>query len=387
MNSVIEMVTAASAQSPDLLVIWYWGFRSPWWLAHGDLLFDKGLKLEAASPASTAAPSLRQSISLNVDQAVAHAELIPLECQDSLGVWVGNVAWANRLGKEEWRDAYLLDLARGSTIVQLWGDLELLDDGDVEFLAAVQRWRRGRESAPGRTTRIGGDPWLAEPYGYLERTGDGAIATLFNPTFFEGSVDLEIPDGLAAVEVYPFPGLAPAGAVDLKPFEVRVLELVPAAALPPGLAEQDRSPTRPTRAIDVGSLRTEIEVGGDGVAVHVIHGPLRLPQVERDDQVALVVRLHRDDVWWYHPEPHALLDVNAALKGVEVYSEVVPKVRARNGPGGPWVLYKIPAGPAWTGEELAFRLRARLPAGVSLLVEAQVWEPWWLRHERHFRAS
>jgi hypothetical protein len=335
---------------------------------------------------------LRQSISLNVDQAVRHAELIPLECQDSLGVWLGNVAWANRLGKEEWRDAFLLDLARGSTVEQLWGDLELLDDGDVEFLSSVQRWRRARAAPPGQTAPAGGDPWLAEPYGYLEQVDEGAVLTLFNPTFFERSVVLDLPGGLVFVEVYPFPGAAPslssgaAATIDLKPFEVRCLELVAADALEPELAAHDRPFTRPTRAIDVSSLRTEVDREAGGVATHVVRGPLRLPRVERNDQVALVVRFHRDGVWWYHPEPHALLELSAVLRGVEVYSDVIPKVRARNGPGGPWVLYKLPAGPAWTEEELTLRLRAQLPAGVSLLLEAHVWEPWWLQHERRFEA-
>ena len=392
MNAVIETARDAQAENPGLLVIWYWGFRSPWWLAHGDLLFDKGLKLEAASPASTAAPSLRQSISLNVDQAVHHAELIPLECQDSLGVWLGNVAWANRLGKEEWRDAFLLDLARGSAIVQLWGNLELLDVGDVEFVARVQRWRRDRPALSGLTMPVGGDPWLAEPYGYFEQLDEGAVLTLFNPTFFECQVELDLPGEFVPVEVYPCPGIAadlarsPAVSIELRPFEVRCLELLPPAALAADIPTNDRPVARPTRAVDVSSLHAEIESGTDGAAVHLVRGSVRLPQVERNNEVALVVRLHRDGIWWYHPEPQALLELRASLKGIDVYSEVVPTVRARNGPGAPWVLYKLPSGSAWSGEELTIRLRAELPVGVSLLLEAQVWEPWWLRHERRFEA-
>jgi hypothetical protein len=392
MNSVIETAVAAQAENPGLLVIWYWGFRSPWWLAYGDLLFDKGLKLEAASPASTAAPSLRQSISLNVDQAARHAELIPLECQDSLGVWLGNVAWANRLGTEEWRDAFLLDLARGSTIVQLWGDLALLDDRDVEFLAHVQRWRRERQPISGLTTPVGGDPWVAEPYGYLEQLGDGAVLTLYNPTFFECAVEIDLPAEVVPVEVYPCPGIAAglangaAVSVELRPFEVRCLELVPPATLAADASTHDRPTPRPTRAIDMSPLHVEIETATRGSAVHLIQGSVQLPQVERDDQVALVVRLHRDGIWWYHPEPHVLLQLRASLKGIAAHSEVVPTVRARNGPGAPWVLYKLPAGPAWSGDQLAIDLRAELPEGVSLLLEAQVWEPWWLRHERRFEA-
>src|SRR5262249_56998087 len=98
---VLDAVSAAQEQNPNLAVIWYWGFRSPWWLQHGDAVFDKGLKMEAASPASSPTHTYRQGVSPNVDQAIRHARLLPLPLQDSLGVWLGNVAWANCMGKGE----------------------------------------------------------------------------------------------------------------------------------------------------------------------------------------------------------------------------------------------------------------------------------------------
>jgi hypothetical protein len=171
-RSLLASVAAAERERPGLVVVWYWGARSPWWLAHGDLLFDKGLKLEAASPASAPAFSLRQGVTLNTDQAVRHAELVPLQLQDSLGVWLGYVAWANRLGAEWWRDALVLDVARGSGIVQLWGDLTLLDAADRAFLAAVLQFVRATDEGFETTVAAGGHR------GSPSRTGIcGATAT------------------------------------------------------------------------------------------------------------------------------------------------------------------------------------------------------------------
>ena len=55
-NSVIEFLHALDAACPDVFLILYWGHRSPWWLLHGDTLFDSGIGIEAASPAVQPAP-------------------------------------------------------------------------------------------------------------------------------------------------------------------------------------------------------------------------------------------------------------------------------------------------------------------------------------------
>jgi hypothetical protein len=129
-DALVDLIQRCRGASPDLRALWYWGFRSPWYLLWGDVAFDKGLLMEAATVASSPAPTTRQSLTLNVDQAIRHARWLPLRLQDSLGVWIGDVAWCNRIGVEAWPEAMLIDAARGSDLVQLWGDLTLLHAED-----------------------------------------------------------------------------------------------------------------------------------------------------------------------------------------------------------------------------------------------------------------
>jgi hypothetical protein len=377
MNAVIALVEAAREINPELVVIWYWTFRSPWWLRHGETMFDKGLKMELGSPATSPAPVYRQSINLHLDQAARHATLLPRELQDSLGVWWGNVALTNRFGTEEWREACLLELARGSSVLQFWGDIGLLDDGDVRFLADVLAWAR-RPLA--EVVPIGGDPRLDEPYGYGERSADGAILTFVNPTFETRRVTVDpcalgLPRKVHVYEAYPFPGLVEGEGtqLELKPFELRCLQLL--TRVPAGAAVQDRPPTRASRRLELAGLEREAQVA---------RGAVVLPQIERHDDVVVAVRFERNGVWWYHPDPRTLIDLSARLKGTEVYSETVPTVRARTGLGSPWILFAIPAGPTWSGERLELRIRTELPAGVSPVLEGHVYEPWSRRVDRRF---
>jgi hypothetical protein len=367
-RALIEAVQGAERERAGLAVIWYWGARSPWWLRYGDALFDKGLKLEAASPAGAPSFALRQSVTLNSDQAVRHAALVPLDLQDSLGVWLGNVAWANRIGSEWWRDAFVLDVARGSAIVQLWGDLTLLDDDDGAFLGAVLRFVRATDHGYETTVPVGGDPWLAEPYGYMRRCRDGAIVTVFNPSFENRVLRLDVRGTFAVHEAFPVPG--PRGSVDscleltLDAFEVRCLQLHRGA--PSEAAARPRA--RPSRPLDLSTR------------------DVPLPRVDRGDWVVVAARLSREGVWWYHPEPHELVRLTARLRGAEVYVETLPRVASQNGPGYPWVVFRMPAGQSWSEQELRLNLRSFLPEDVELSLEGWVLEPWWLRRPGRFES-
>ncbi|HET6507991.1 MAG TPA: hypothetical protein VFG42_14465 [Baekduia sp.] len=377
MKALIDVARRARDANPDLWVIWYWGFRSPFWLRFGDLTFDKGIKLEAASPASAPAWSARQSISLNVDQSIEHArDLLPLEGQDSLGIWVGDVAWANRLGREEWRDAFLLDAARGSRLLQLWGDLKLLDAGDRAFLGDVLAWAQERDLDLSATRRVGADPWTARPYGYLQQGARGRIVTLFNPTFAHAPVpeDTALGEG-RAIELHPVPGAD--GAADLAPFETRVVELDRE-----GSGGTARAPLgRPTRTLDVAALGAALTAGERAASMTIT-----LPEVARGDHVVLVVRLKRDGQWLYHPDPRELFDVRLRMLGIETPLDAVPRTRSRNGPGSPWVRYATPGGVTWSGQELAIDVAAHAEADVEIITEALVFDPWWETVQRRFEA-
>jgi hypothetical protein len=49
-SSVIEFLDGLDRECPEVFLMLYWGYRSPWWLLHADTLFEPGLAIEAASP-------------------------------------------------------------------------------------------------------------------------------------------------------------------------------------------------------------------------------------------------------------------------------------------------------------------------------------------------
>lgn len=389
-DALERLLERCRAVSPDLRVVWYWGFRSPWYLGLGEMAFDKGLLMEAATPASTPAPTARQATSLNVDQSIEFARSMPLELQDSLGVWVGDVAWCNRVGREEWREGYLLDVGRGSDLVQLWGDLTLLDAEDQAFLRDVNRWVR-RLGRPGpEVVRIGGSAWTAEPYGYARPADGGTLLTVVNPGW--DAAELRVPAGLTGwpvgdrrvVELYPRPGRAADDErIPLAPFELRVLAVLPAASAPASIPAQDARAVRPTRILDPGALGWLQGVAGEFDLLATAE--VRLPEIGRGDVVWVAHRLVRDGQYAYDPEPQARISFGATLDGLGVHFTTIPRHRDRNGPGSCWVLRRIPAGPAWSNRSLRITVTSQLPPDVGLETTIRVVDGWWQRTRRTFR--
>lgn len=383
-DAVAELVAAARQRSPGLRVVLYWGFRSPWWLGIADAMFDKGLLMEAATVASSPSRTIRHSLTTNVDQAIRHARFVPRRLQDSLGVWIGDVAWCNRIGREEWLEAFLVDIARGADLVQLWGDLTLLDELDRRALGEVLGWFDRELAGAAEPELLGGDPWLGEAYGYRGGTGAGTLVTAVNPGPWEAAVSDGVPDG-GWVERYPVPGrTTEGGAIRLRPYEARVVTRT--GALGGVEADHPRSPgaARGTRRAS-GLPDRPLALAGDGVAVRWA-GSLVLPTIGRDDEVHLSARLRKDGEWAYVPEPGAIVRIGATLDGLAVRTDRLPRTRDRNGPGSPWVLLRIPAGPSWSGRSLDVTVEAEGPAGMEVVLDAVILEAWWKR-SREFAAT
>jgi hypothetical protein len=338
--------------------------------------------MEAATVASSPAPTTRQSLTLNVDQAVRHARVLPLRLQDSLGVWIGDVAWCNRIGVTEWAEAMLMDIARGSDLIQRGGDLTLLGTDDVATLSALMPWL-GRQADPHEPREVGGDPWAGQAYGYTRPMDGGMVATMLAPGWQEDRITLggDLPGwprgDWRAVEVYPFPGLLDTSgetlSLDLAPWETRVVWVGPA----------DHPAVRGARA----SVRPAIRPGRRLALDHDPEGRsiIRLPEVGREDAVMIGHRLRFAGEWHYHAEPQALVGSEVTLDGLAVASTLLPRTRDRNGPGSPWVLRTVPAGPSWSGRTLRVDVRDETPADVEVVTEAWLVERWWRRHRRAFR--
>ncbi|MBN1421761.1 MAG: hypothetical protein JXP34_23510 [Planctomycetes bacterium] len=242
-NAVIEFLHALDAECPDVFLILYWGYRSPWWLLHGDTLFDSGLGIEAASPSALPAPHARDSVTQKLDQAQWHASDVPALGKDSLGVWLSDWGWNSSIGKERWQEGVVMDISRGSLLLQLWADREWLSPPEWRELADFLALLRAQPACFANPRFILGSPWRDEPYGYACADGRRAFLAIHNTSWQDRVVTLSLdsswglPDGTTwdLVRWYPAPARLRGGAdafgsrvsLALRPFEVVLIEAIP----------------------------------------------------------------------------------------------------------------------------------------------------------------
>jgi hypothetical protein len=146
-DAVIACYRALDAACPDVFIMLYWGYRSPWWLLHGDTMFETGVEMEAASPGHMPAPYVRDGVTRKLDQGHQYAKDVPWLGTDSLGVWLSHWGgWNSGIGPERWEPAFVMDICRGHALAQPWSDPDWLTPPERqqmgEFIALLlTRWR------------------------------------------------------------------------------------------------------------------------------------------------------------------------------------------------------------------------------------------------------
>jgi hypothetical protein len=247
-ESVIEFLDALDKECPDVFLMLYWGYRSPWWLLHGDTLFDSGIGIEAATPTSHSAPYVRDSITQKLDQAQWHSGDVPPLGKDSLGIWLSNWQWNGSVGKERWQEGFVMDMCRGNLLPQVWADYDWLSPPEWKQLADFVALVRAAPKCFGNPQFILGNPWKDEPYGYCCSDGRRAFVAINNCTWQDRLLPLELdsawglPDGKRwdLYRWYPEPArlksdqdsFGEKANVLLRPYEVVLLEVVPASERP-----------------------------------------------------------------------------------------------------------------------------------------------------------
>ena len=192
-NRVIEIVNAARAIAPEVFVMWYWGEGSSLWALHGDVISESGLFMEGSGTSQFPTLYYRDSVTLSLDQNTQFAKLIPPMNKDSLGIWLSQIRWGNFMGKERWREALVMDLGRGSLVFpQLWGDPNLLNDSDVEFLAQIMALARSHDRILQGPRRTFGNTWKNEIYGYAFGDGNRGLIFCHNAHFAARKVTLPL---------------------------------------------------------------------------------------------------------------------------------------------------------------------------------------------------
>jgi hypothetical protein len=247
-NAVIEFLHALDEECPDVFLILYWGHRSPWWLLHGDTLFDSGIGIEAATPSSQPSTYARDSVTQKLDQAQWHSSDVPVLGKDSLGVWLSDWGWNSSVGKERWQEGFVMEICRGSLLAQVWADCEWLSPPEWQQLADLIGLLRAQPACFANPRFILGNPYRDEPYGYCCTDGQRAFLALNNCTWKDNVVTLTLnsawglPDGQtwSLYRWYPSPAqlkgsaetFGETAAIALRPFEVVLLEAVPAGQSP-----------------------------------------------------------------------------------------------------------------------------------------------------------
>jgi hypothetical protein len=243
-EAVIECYRALDAECPDVFIMLYWGYRSPWWLLYGDTMFETGVEMEASSPGHISALYVRDGVTRKLDQGHAYAKDVPWLGTDSLGIllstWSG---WNSGIGPERWQGAFVMDILRGHLLAQPWSDPDWLTPPERRQMGEFIALMRAAPACFGNSRLILGDPWNEEPYGYCGTDGTRAFLAINNSVWHDSVLKLQLnaawglPDGRRwdLYRWYPRParltgearGFGSEIGLALRPFEVVLLEAVP----------------------------------------------------------------------------------------------------------------------------------------------------------------
>ena len=194
-NSVIEHLEAWDREDPDVFLMGYWGYRSPWWLLWVDTIYEPGLHIEAGQPCAWRTKYKRDAVTRALDQAqwyASHAGDVPSICKDSLGIWLASTLWNSWTGKERWQEGFVMDLCRGSLLSQLWGHPKWLTDEEAGDLATFTALLKEYPECFRNSRFILGNPWKDNLYGYLCASADRIFIALNNGGMNDAEAELEL---------------------------------------------------------------------------------------------------------------------------------------------------------------------------------------------------
>jgi len=279
-NSVIGFLEAMDEASPDVFLMLYWGYRSPWWLLHGDMLFECGLMMEAASPSPTPSLYVRDGVALTLDQGTAFSDDVPKLGKDSLGVWLSRWPWNSSIGKERWQEGVVMDLCRGNLLFQPWMGEDALTEAEMRDMAHFMRLLRLRPECFRHSRTILGDPWKNEPYAQVCSDGRRAFVAVNNfawrdyPLAFDKPAvfGIDLAAGFTVFRHYPEPARLSGTTDCLRPFQVALYELVPAGQAPSSEIAFPNAPAvaafaEPTVAVAIMARNTSANIGKEDKTV------------------------------------------------------------------------------------------------------------------------
>ena len=426
-DAVIELLRTAREAAPDIYTMLYWGIRSPFFALYGDSIFESRYAIESVVTSDYPALFFVDSMIVALDQANHLAEFIPPVIKDSLGLWLSDVPVGNYVAKERWREAIVMDLGRGNLLFpQIWGDVSLLNDDDVAFLARLQELARKNAGILLKRNKVLGDPWKNEPYGYAYFHGGHGFLFMNNLHFDARLVALQLGEKiglrvsagtkLRLLERFPEQRellnnrqavfeVGDTVEAWLRPFEAAMWEIVPeSAGEAVGWAARDIG-------VRLGSYRLDLQLDMVAPEAEIVFGEpqevvrasfrrrpvdeLRRagyrkqvmvrrtvfpPLGDAGHVLGIVLRLRKNGQWWRYEQLADLIQIKARVGGQPTGFEAVPNVRqTEEGQWCPWLVFKTRTSSNWSGQELWFAINAYLPRQVECELEAWVVPEWWVQ--------
>jgi hypothetical protein len=300
--------------------------------------------------------------------------------KDSLGVWLSQWGWNSSIGKERWQEGTIMDMCRGSLLLQPWSDRDWMTEAERRQFADLAALMRANPKCFGNPVPILGNPWKHEPYGYLCSDGKRAFVALNNCSWQDAEIPLPAVKGATEVfRWYPEPARLGSATqlkkVALRPFEVVLLEIVPAGGKPSlGRAftevETHRGFVEPSvdLPVSVASI-SSTEAPSAPIEQNKVQRPKRALMVEctvpRTPGAILAVtfEMRRNNLAAPHGDVGNLFAASAEVEGVKA---LLSPILGQWTYPSPWQGWRLALGPS----ERSRRVRLRVTAVVGSDVEA-----------------
>jgi hypothetical protein len=289
-NALIEFCRSLDRECPDVFIMLYWNYQSPWWLQYGDVVYDVGMHMEGASFSTYPALRARDSVTRRLDSGRWMLKDWPALGWDTLGVWLSDWGWNSRVGKEAWQGGVIMDISRGHLLAQIWSDTPYLSPDERRQMADFIALLKAQPECFRNPRFILGNPWKEEPYGYCCTDGNRAFLAINNGVWHDSTLTLELnptwglPDK-KRWDVYRWwPNAAKLGGehgakttIALRPFDIVLLEVVPAGEPPTLNRKFESQPMPATFAEPSHTLPITVGKPGDSKQIHAVAWTLQEP--------------------------------------------------------------------------------------------------------------
>ena len=207
----INVINRLRSEEPELKVLCYNGWTtslehigsisdkpgypvSPYWCLSVDYVYCGDPR-----PSETPFDSIADSVAHYTDAMFYgfRESGMPAPNIDDDGVLVGSTGTIYRQGAKTFRRGILSSVMRGTRKLHFYGDLRLLNDGDMEFYTFADRLFE--RTSDFEFTLLPGDPRKNEMYGYRAESEDEGFALIFAPEPYGAYYPLDLPVGCDAV--------------------------------------------------------------------------------------------------------------------------------------------------------------------------------------------